>query len=209
MSSQRSWNRDSDHLTVWRQNQRSYDTENQKIFLKKLLKNVCKIKVKSIPKVKGQRTVVLIIKEFGRTCPPMNTVTDTSGKPKSRNLSVHWYDMSTHEKERQMGQFLQIQVQSSNSDSKVIEEAISLTDWITFNWKGSNKTRFQYCQNSCNKLLCLRAIQGHTGGEKIPPEMLGHAPIPHNWKEFAFHRGCSFKYIHIECWTHRRRTRRS
>ena len=70
-------------------------------------------------------------------------------------------------------------------------------DWINFIWKGSNKTRFQYCQNSCNKLLYLRAIQGHTGGEMIPPEMLGHVLIPHNWKEFVFHRGCSFNLTSI------------
>ena len=84
----------------------SYDRENQKIFLKKLLKNVCKIKLKSIAKVKGQKTVFLFMKEFERTCLPMNTVTDTSGKPKSRNLSVNWYDMNIREKERQMVQFV-------------------------------------------------------------------------------------------------------
>ena len=33
--------------------------------------------------------------------------------------------------------------------------------WINFIWKGSRKTRFQYCQNSCGKLLYIRAIQGH------------------------------------------------
>ena len=65
-------------------------------------------------------------------------------------------------------------------------------DWINFIWKGSNKRRFQYCQNSCNNLLYLRAIQRHTRGEMIPPEMLGHVLIPHMWKEFVFDRGCSF-----------------
>ena len=47
----------------------SWDTENHNIFLKKLLKNVCKIKMESIPKVKGQKPVFLFIKEFGRTWP--------------------------------------------------------------------------------------------------------------------------------------------
>ena len=32
----------------------------------------------------------LFIKKFGTSCPPMNSVTDTSGKFKSRNLSVNW-----------------------------------------------------------------------------------------------------------------------
>ena len=84
----------------------SYDTENQKIFLKKLLNNGCKIMKKNIPKVKGQKTVFLLIKEFRRICPPLSTITDTSGKPKSRNLTVNWCDMSIREKERQMGQFI-------------------------------------------------------------------------------------------------------
>ena len=26
----------------------------------------------------------------------------------------------------------------------------------------------------------------------IAPELMGHVPIPFNWKEFVFHRGCSF-----------------
>ena len=64
-------------------------------------------------------------------------------------------------------------------------------DCLNFIWIGSNKTRFQYCQNFCNTLLHLRAIQGHTG-EIMSPEMLGHVLILHNWKEFAFHLGCSF-----------------
>ena len=37
----------------------SYDTENQKIFLKKLLTNGCRIKIKSNRKVKGQMTAFL------------------------------------------------------------------------------------------------------------------------------------------------------
>ena len=43
-----------------------------------------------------------------------------------------------------------------------------------------------------NSLLYKRAIQGHTCGELIAPELLGHVPIPYNWKEFIFHKGCSF-----------------
>ena len=35
--------------------------------MKKLLKNVRKVKIESIPKVKEQMTVFLFIKEFGKT----------------------------------------------------------------------------------------------------------------------------------------------
>ena len=82
------------------------DTESQKILLKNLLKNVCKTKIESIPKVKGQKPLFRFIKGFGKTCSPMNSFTDTSGKPKSRNLSVSWYDMKIREKERQMEQLI-------------------------------------------------------------------------------------------------------
>ena len=65
-------------------------------------------------------------------------------------------------------------------------------DWINYMWKGSSRTRFQYGQNSRGKLLYIRAIQGHSGGETSEPEMIGHVCVPISWKEFVFHRGCSF-----------------
>ena len=67
-------------------------------------------------------------------------------------------------------------------------------DWINCIWNGSNKNRFQHCQNSRNKLLYSRAISGHTGGEMIEREM-GHVLIPISWKQFVLHRGCSFVQI--------------
>ena len=42
-----------------------------------------------------------------------------------------------------------------------------------------------------NSLLHIRAIQGHTGGNLIAPDFVGHVAIPYKWKEFLFHRGCS------------------
>ena len=65
-------------------------------------------------------------------------------------------------------------------------------DWINHIWKGSSKTQFQCCKNFCNDLLYIRAIQGHTGRELFEPELMGHVAIPFNWKQFLFHRGCSF-----------------
>ena len=40
----------------------------------------------------------------GKTSVPMNSVTNTRGNLRSRNLSVYWYDMKIVETERQMGQ---------------------------------------------------------------------------------------------------------
>ena len=57
--------------------------------------------------------------------------------------------------------------------------------------------QFQYCQNYCNTLLCIRALQGHTGGDLIEPELMGHVAILFNWNNFLFHRGCSFNFQSI------------
>ena len=43
-----------------------------------------------------------------------------------------------------------------------------------------------------NSLAYLRAIQGHSGGTPIMPELMGYTSAPHNWKECTFHRGCSW-----------------
>ena len=53
-----------------------------------------------------------------------------------------------------------------NSEAQSSDSNSEDRDWINFIWYGSNKTRFQ-CQNSCNRLLYLRAIQEHTGGEMM------------------------------------------
>ena len=39
--------------------------------------------------------------------------------------------------------------------------------------------RFQYCMNSKKSLLYIRAIQGHTGGNSIAPELMGHVAVPY------------------------------
>ena len=44
--------------------------------------------------------------------------------------------------------------------------------------------------NSKNQVTYVSAIQGHTGGNMISPEFLGHIEIPHTWKKFVFHIVC-------------------
>ena len=92
----RSSNRDVDEL-------RQRESENLR---EEVAQECVHYQAKEYCKGKSQKTVFLFMKEFGRTCLPMNTSTDTSGKPKSRNLSVNWYDMSIREKGRQVGQFI-------------------------------------------------------------------------------------------------------
>ena len=40
--------------------------------------------------------------------------------------------------------------------------------------KEETKTRLQYCKNSHDVLLYIRAFQGHTGGNVIASELMGH-----------------------------------
>ena len=39
----------------------------------------------------------------------------------------------------------------------------SQRDWLQTINEGSNKTRFEYCKNSKDSVMYVRAIQGHTG----------------------------------------------
>ena len=43
-----------------------------------------------------------------------------------------------------------------------------------------------------NSLAHFRAIQGHSGGISIDPQLMGYVRIPCNWKKFMYHRRCSF-----------------
>ena len=47
------------------------------------------------------------------------------------------------------------------------------------------------------KMIYLGAIQGHTGGITIMPELMRYVSIPYDWKEFVFHRGSAFDYWSI------------
>ena len=146
-------------------------------------------------------------------CQPMNTVADTLGKPKSRTSSVKLVRLE-HSRERETDRAIHWKFTSPKLIIRFQRDGGSNftdRDWINFIWNGSNQTRFQYCQNSCGKLLCLRAIQGHTGrdmndstrdpGQRPHAAQLEVVCIPSRmFVQFN---------IHIECWTHRRRARRS
>ena len=44
-------------------------------------------------------------------------------------------------------------------------------------------------RNHLNSLAYFRAIQGHSGGISIDPELMVYIRIPYNWKENIFFRG--------------------
>ena len=58
--------------------------------------------------------------------------------------------------------------------------------------EGSSKKRIEYCLDNKKSPRCLRAVQGHSGGFPTRPEMMEYTRIPHNWKEYIFHKGISW-----------------
>ena len=62
-------------------------------------------------------------------------------------------------------------------------------DWIECLHRGSCKTRFEFCKDADGELVYIRAIQGHSGGTFIHPELMNYVPISHKWKQFICHMG--------------------
>ena len=55
-----------------------------------------------------------------------------------------------------------------------------------------NKKRFQYCTDpSGQEILCLRALQGHSGRNSIDPSLQDNVSIPNNFFEYIYHIGCA------------------
>ena len=69
--------------------------------------------------------------------------------------------------------------------------------WLHLIHEGSNKKRLECCKDNNGSLCYLRAIQGHSGGIPISPELMNHTLIPYKWKEYIFHRGISWNFRSI------------
>ena len=57
-------------------------------------------------------------------------------------------------------------------------------EWLRHINEASNKTRFEYCEVSKHSVTYFRAIQGHTGGITITPQLMKHV--------ICVPQGCSF-----------------
>ena len=64
--------------------------------------------------------------------------------------------------------------------------------WIQLIQGGSSEKRVEYCADHKNSLAYFGAIQGHTGGIPIMQELMGYTSLSYNWKEYIFHRVCSW-----------------
>ena len=56
---------------------------------------------------------------------------------------------------------------------------------------GGQKKIFQYCSDSSGTILCLRALQGHSGRSPIDPSLQDNVIIPNNFFKYFCHVGCA------------------
>ena len=70
--------------------------------------------------------------------------------------------------------------------------------WSDDQWKsamaggGGHKKIFQYCVDSSGTILCLRALQGHSGRNLIDPSLQDNVLIPDGFFKYFYHIGCAF-----------------
>ena len=100
----RGWSNPEAQIATWM----TYDTEIENIFLKKLITNACRTRIKSKRLInwKCETITFRFLNGEGKTSVTMNSVTDARWNLRSRNLSVYWYDMKIIETEKQMEQFI-------------------------------------------------------------------------------------------------------
>ena len=63
--------------------------------------------------------------------------------------------------------------------------------WLNHLERGSNEKRFQYCLEPNGNVLYMRAIQGHSGGNKVDLSLQDNVQIPYDWTEYNDHVGSS------------------
>ena len=84
------------------------------------------------------------------------------------------------------------QLNDGNLVSMVHRENLEVEKWAKQVWldcfgKGSNKNICQCCLDSHGYLLHMRAIQGHSGGNKVDPTLQDNVKIPYNWVDYMYH----------------------
>ena len=62
-------------------------------------------------------------------------------------------------------------------------------NWVEYLYHGSYKTSFEICKDAGGELVYIRAIQGHSGGMIIQPELMNYVQIPYKWTQFIYHVG--------------------
>ena len=76
--------------------------------------------------------------------------------------------------------------------------SLQLQHWSDDRWKaclaagGGSKRRYQYCSDNSERILYLRALQGHSGNNLIEPALQDNVVIGSGIFHFIYHIGCAF-----------------
>ena len=62
---------------------------------------------------------------------------------------------------------------------------------------GGSKRRYQYCSDDSGRILCLRALQGHTGSNLGDPALQDNVTIESGIFHYIYHIGCAFNFHSI------------
>ena len=63
--------------------------------------------------------------------------------------------------------------------------------WLNQSERGSNKKIFQFCLDSDENILFLRAIQDHSGGTRVDLSLQDNVQIPHERIDYIYFVGSS------------------
>ena len=73
-----------------------------------------------------------------------------------------------------------------------------IQNWSHDRWKawlaaeGFSKRRYQYCSDDSGRILCLRALPGHSGSNLIDPTLQDNVVIGTGIFNYIYHIGCAF-----------------
>ena len=85
----------------------------------------------------------------------------------------------------------------------LMEDAEQIPYWNKGNWidalsRSSDKARVDNCEDQNGTIIRIRALQGHSHGVVINPNLFSLKQIPLNWKEHMYHTGSSSNYKSLQ-----------
>ena len=77
-----------------------------------------------------------------------------------------------------------------------MEDAEQTQNWNDGNWidvlsRSTDDPRMEYCEDQNRTIIYIRAVQGHSHGDRINPDLFSFNQVPLNWKEHILHTGSS------------------
>ena len=142
---------------------------------------------------KHSEDFVTIDKGSGMLFPLMVMSKGSLWSGESRKWLQVWYDVVTLPIEKLTEQFIGVLcVQSYDVHFRVkARNPTLILGGLLLPTKEAVRPDFNIAKNSNYDFLYVRAIQGHSGGLLIAPELMNHVAIPFRWAEVMYHRGSS------------------